>query len=180
MSIELMKISFQGFYNTWKMLDEKIDVDTPSELFIPWVVNGAFACELGLKYILTTENIAFNRTHLLHELFNLLPEPTRLELWKNLKERNSFYTDEYIQIHFLGISNAFEDFRYAHEHSLVIIGSFAKDFFTTIFEKLNTYPHYGFEKRISHEIDETEFDSKVNKALTETYSRIKSRERKKK
>ena len=175
-----MKFSYQGFYETWKTLDEKIDVNIISELYFRWIVNGAFACELGLKYILTTENIAFNRTHLLHELFNLLPESIRLELWKKLKKRNSFYTDEYIQTHVFDISNAFEDYRYAHEHSLVTVGSFARDFFTTIFEKIDTYPMYKLKQVSAQGINEEEVESEIEKTLIDTYSRISRKERKKK
>jgi len=48
-----MSFNFNGFYQTWLLLDDKANSNTPNFYSIPWIVNGAFACEIGMKYILT-------------------------------------------------------------------------------------------------------------------------------
>ena len=39
------------------MLDKVTNLTAVDVYTIPWIVNGAFACELGLKYILTQNAI---------------------------------------------------------------------------------------------------------------------------
>lgn len=65
-----MSFNFNGFYQTWLMLDEKVKNDKTDCYLIPWIVNGAFACEVGIKYILAQNQIGFKKEH----LFAYLPE----------------------------------------------------------------------------------------------------------
>ena len=67
-----MSFNFNSFYQTWLMLDEKIESDMEMCYLIPWIVNGAFACEVGMKYILAQNKIVYTKEHFLHELYNLL------------------------------------------------------------------------------------------------------------
>ena len=69
-----MSFNFNGFYQTWLMLDEKVKNGKTDCYLIPWIVNGAFACEVGIKYILAQNQIGFKKEHLLHELYNFLPD----------------------------------------------------------------------------------------------------------
>lgn len=87
-----------AFYDVFKELEKRLEnsgiVETPPEhrnptlLVVPYIVNGAFACELALKYILVENQIGFcisARGHDLEYLFSLLPPQIRQSLKAKLK-----------------------------------------------------------------------------------------------
>ena len=179
-SKEVHSTVFKSFYATWELLSENTDLNGVDDYLLAWIVNGAFACELGLKYILSMENTEYNKTHLLHDLFNLLPNDIKREIWNELKSTNKFYTDEHINQGIFYISNAFEDFRYAFEHTIFIDTTFANDFFKIVFNHVNKYPSYCLKECQATDEDEKNYDKAFERAQSEMFARIKSKERKQK
>ena len=87
-----------AFYDVFKGLEKRLEdsgiVETPPEhrnptlLAVPYIVNGAFACELALKYLLVKNQISFcisSKGHDLEYLFGLLPPPLKQSLKDKLK-----------------------------------------------------------------------------------------------
>lgn len=169
--------AFYSFYNAWKTLSLKSDNEQINEYTIPSIVNGAFASELALKYILSVEKINYKKTHLLHELFNLLPQSKKTNIWNVLKKNYPMYSDEQLKLLVISISNSFEDFRYFYEHDLVIDWYFCKVFFNAIFEQALSYPKYRLVKVESNEELENKFNRIEKKAQEEIFSRIKRKEK---
>jgi len=132
-------LAFESFYSTWRLLDDRIDFKTISEYTLPWIVNGAFACEIGMKYILSRNGISISKVHLLHVLFSHLPSNDKAAIWDRLKDSNN-YQDDYISNSILLISNVFNNFRYSYEHTLVIDMDFAANFFNAVYEQVRSYP----------------------------------------
>lgn len=132
-------LAFESFYSAWRLLDDKIDFKTISDYTLPWIVNGAFACEIGMKYILSRNGISISKVHLLHVLFNHLPNNDKAAIWDRLKSSYS-YQDDYINDSILLISNAFNNFRYSYERTLSIDMDFAANFFNAVYEQVRLYP----------------------------------------
>lgn len=114
-----------AFYDVFKNLEKRLEhsgiveesadnTRQPTLLSVPYIVNGAFACELALKYILIENQIDFcisSRGHNLEYLFNLLPPAEKQTLQNLLK--NAGNIDEASlkeNIHLLGES--FNQWRY--------------------------------------------------------------------
>jgi len=88
-----------AFYAVFVQLEEqikglsphnnKLNGKLPTLLSVPCMVNGAFACELALKYLLTSSNIPFDmaRGHNLKYLFQLLPQGQNDTLTQLIKKR---------------------------------------------------------------------------------------------
>lgn len=87
-----------AFYDVFKGLENRLEnsgiAETPPEhknptlLEVPYVVNGAFACELALKFLLVENQISFcisAKGHNLEYLFNLLPSSIKQSLKAKLK-----------------------------------------------------------------------------------------------
>ena len=149
-----MSLCYRGFYETWCILDEKNDVNTVNDYTIPWVVNGAFACEIGMKYILQRHKI---------------------EIMKELCEKNPLFSPKQLNQEILLISNAFCEFRYSFEEILVLKNDFFRSWCVAIFKQVNKYPSYEITERDWKEDDISlaEFDQKVLKAQNEMLSRLK-------
>lgn len=71
-----------GFHN------DKHDENLPPLLSVPYMVNGAFASELALKYMLISSNVTFNmkKGHDLAYLFQLLPQTQKNILTASIKK----------------------------------------------------------------------------------------------
>ena len=116
-----MTFQAKSFYNAYIAL-EQIGGQTEEDLllFIPTVVNGAFAVELILKAILANNKVKYENEHNLLSLFLLLPESFQAELICNLTKKASEYKDpEKFADELVLISNAFVDWRYAYENKPV-------------------------------------------------------------
>lgn len=179
MMIEQMGLCYTQFYKTWCMLDDKLDVDSPNDYLFPWIVNGAFACEIGMKYILANNGIDFKKIHLLGDLYNLLPDNHKTDISKELFERCPQYTIEQFNQEILLLSNSFCDYRYCYEYSLSINTTFFKIWCVAIFKQVNQYPLYKLVKCADiNNISLDEFDEKVLNAHNEALSRLNRKKRK--
>jgi len=113
-----------AFYDVFKGLEKRLEnsgiVETPPEyknptlLEVPYIVNGAFACELALKYLLVENHISFcisAKGHNLEYLFDLLPPSVKQPLKDKLKNAGNI-TDtelrENIHLH----ADSFNQWRY--------------------------------------------------------------------
>ena len=108
-----MSFNYNGFYDTWCILDKKIDLMSVDIYTIPWIVNGSFACELGLKYILSINNVEFKREHRLHKLFELLPDNDKMAIFNDICEKLPNYSNEQLIREILLVSDAF--WRQSHQ-----------------------------------------------------------------
>ena len=172
-----MSLNYRGFYETWYLLDEVTDLSSVDVYTIPWIVNGAFACELGLKYILIQNNISFKREHFLHKLFELLPHKDKMAIFKELREKYPNYSNEQLSREILLISDAFCNFRYAYEYSLTSNLMFQKIWFEAIFNQVATYPSYELIERTNKpDITMDELDKKILKTQNEMLSELKKKE----
>ena len=113
-----------AFYDVFKGLEKRLEnsgiVETPPEhknptlLEVPYIVNGAFACELALKYLLVENQISFcisSKGHDLEYLFNLLPSSIKQSLKAKLKiagNINDAELTENIHLH----AESFNQWRY--------------------------------------------------------------------
>lgn len=93
--------------------DNKSNGETPILLSVPYMVNGAFACELALKYLLIASNIAFDmaKGHNLEYLFQLLPKEQKDILTPLIRTRSSL-NDSVFQEGLSSIANIFNKQRY--------------------------------------------------------------------
>lgn len=117
-----------AFYDVFKGLEKRLEgsgiVETPPVhknpilLQVPYIVNGAFACELALKYILVDNQIGFcisAKGHNLEYLFDLLPPSIRQSLKAKLKNAANIDDTELREnIHLLG--DSFNQWRYLFSH----------------------------------------------------------------
>lgn len=175
-----MSCCYRGFYETWCMLDIKIDLSTVNNYTIPWIVNGSFACEVGMKYILQQNNIEFDKVHLLHELYNLLPDSHKMAITKELFEKFPSYTLEQLNQEILLLSDAFCNFRYFYENSLTVNMHFFKVWCLAIYKQVDKYRSYTIvERTASDSITIEEFDEKMLKVNNEMLSNLKKRNRQK-
>ena len=174
-----MSFNFNSFYQTWLMLDEKIESDMEMCYLIPWIVNGAFACEVGMKYILVQNKIVYTKEHFLHELYNLLPDKHKEEISRALYEQYPGYTWEYFNQEILLLSDSFCDFRYSYEKLLVLDMKFFKIWCQAIFKQVNTYPIYVLNEHIGEpDITIEELDEKILKAQNEMLENLSKKGKK--
>lgn len=113
----------QAFYTVFLQLEkqlknsglhnDKSDENLPPLLSVPYMVNGAFACELALKYLLISNNVAFDmvKGHNLEYLFQLLPTEQKCHL-KELIKNNSNLDDKAFQDGLNSIADTFNKQRY--------------------------------------------------------------------
>lgn len=90
-----------AFYDVYKSLEKRLESSgihndpsgnhIPTLLSVPYIVNGAFACELALKYVLIENQINFCYTdgHNLKYLFNLLPQRDKNNIENILKMKTN-------------------------------------------------------------------------------------------
>lgn len=168
---------FSSFYQAWRLIDNAFDSKNPEQgLMLPWVVNGAFTCELGLNYMLATKGIPYGRTHLLHELINLLPDEQRLPIMTAIQQTYFMDTEEAIDDKIRMLSNAFEDFRYAYEQKAIVDIAFARIVFEAIIRQTCTLPTY---KLTEIEADEDTVEKLEQECIDATLTRVQKKERKK-
>lgn len=85
-----------AFYTVFIQLEKQLKnsglydestVKLPTLLSVPYFVNGAFACELALKYLLISSNVPFDmgKRHNLAYLFQLLPQRQKEILAASIK-----------------------------------------------------------------------------------------------
>lgn len=169
-----MSFNYRGFYETWRMLDKATNLTAVNVYTLPWIVNGAFACELGLKYILTQNEISYKKEHYLHRLFELLPNEDRVAILNELYEKCPDYSNDQITREILLVSDAFCNFRYSYEHTLTSNLSFCKVWFEAIFNQVATYPSYELIERTGNpDITTDEFDEKLLETQNEMISKLK-------
>lgn len=111
-------------------------------LLVPEFVNRAFACELYLKAIAALRNIDTGRKHELDDLFYLLNDEDKRNIydtWRECAGENIIDVD-YIKKMFIdnlkSIRNVFKRFRYAHEWSggtISISSSYTPDQYHLLF-----------------------------------------------
>ena len=106
----------KSFYNAYIALEQlKVD-DDPLLLFVPKLVNGAFAVELTLKAILNKYGIKYDKEHNLKVLFDKLPSNIQVDFWKYLISKKPEYADkEKRENELIIMSNAFVKWRYCFE-----------------------------------------------------------------
>ena len=112
-----------AFYAVFLQLEEqlknsglhsnKLDAEIPTLHSVPYMVNGAFACELALKYLLISSNISFDmvKGHNLEYLFHLLPKKQKDTLTLLIKKR-SCLDDSSFQAGLNSIADIFNKQRY--------------------------------------------------------------------
>lgn len=114
-----------AFYDVFKNLEKRLDhsgiveesTDNPRQptlLSVPYIVNGAFSCELALKYILIKNQIDFcisSKGHKLEYLFNLLPQAEKQTLQNLLKNAGNI-DDDSLKENILLLSDSFNQWRY--------------------------------------------------------------------
>lgn len=113
-----------AFYDVFKSLEKRLansgivktapTDNLPTLLQVPYIVNGAFACELALKYILVDNQISFcisSKGHNLEYLFNLLPETEKNELKNSLKNVGNI-NDSTLQKNIHILADSFNQWRY--------------------------------------------------------------------
>lgn len=176
--IKQMSVTYMGFYKTWCILDSQIDLTTVDDYTIPWIVNGALACEIGMKYILTQNCVDVPKIHLLHELYNKLPDTHKIEISNRLFAACPTYKMEQFNQEILLLSNAFCDFGYPYEHALSLDLQFFRTWCLAIFEQVEKYPAYMLVKNSSGcAISEQEFDEKLFYTHSQMLDRVNKKSR---
>lgn len=174
--LKQMGYNFYSFYQTWVLLDEKVNLFPVNDYTIPWIVNGAFACEIGIKYILLQNQVEYKKEHLLHELFNLLPDTHKIEILSDLALKYPECSWEQFNQEILLLSDAFCNFRYFYEHTLTFNPDFCKTWFQAIFRQVNKYPSYKVVQRFSEpDISMEELDEKILNAQNDMLERLKKK-----
>lgn len=114
--------NFRAFYKASKELYSKIDranyVNTFDEVVV-FVVNASFACEIGLKTILSKEAKKEFKEHNLHDLFNKLSNSSKQQIINNMsslkdKSINSSEFYNYLSV----VADNFPRVRYWYEHGI--------------------------------------------------------------
>ena len=85
--------SAKSFYNAYIALDQLEPPQDELLLYIPKLVNGAFATELIIKAILVEQDIPYNNEHNLKILFEKLPMEIQKRVWQFLTQKASEYAD---------------------------------------------------------------------------------------
>lgn len=81
----------------------------------PKIVNTAFACEIFLKTLLTSNGIEYKRAHNLEHLYNLLPANYQSAIEQEIIVRFGKTKDMFGFTYFHNVSMAFNDWRYSFE-----------------------------------------------------------------
>lgn len=118
MKNSLLWLYVEAFYRAFLLLedaDKKYPRDEHIYYLITAVVNGAFACELALKSILIENDISFEKNHNLYELFQLLPDVYKDEIYLRLRTGAPPYDMGNFDIDFTFFSEAYYKWRYAYE-----------------------------------------------------------------
>lgn len=111
-----------AFYTVFLQLEEQLKnnglhnnltAKLSTLLSVPYMVNGAFACELALKYLLFSSNILFDmvKGHNLEYLFQLLPQEQKDTLISLIK-KGTCLDDSTFQDGLRSIANTFNRQRY--------------------------------------------------------------------
>lgn len=109
----------KAFYNAYIALDQ-LKPDEKHLLFVPKLVNGAFAIELSIKTILVEKNIPYQKEHNLKVLFKKLPLDIQNKIWNYLAEKAPEYADiEKRENELLLISEIFVQYRYCFEGDII-------------------------------------------------------------
>lgn len=93
----------------------------------PYIVNGAFAVELALKFLTYREKGEFEYGHNLEKLFNQLPEPHKSILTQKIC-KDAHQSIETMATNIKSISMKFEEFRYFFEHDTISFSNFFNEF----------------------------------------------------
>ena len=177
-----MSHCYESFHRAWLLLDACKETGqniVEPDYALPWIVNGAFACELGMKYILECNNLSYHKEHLLHELFNKLPDKDAIAISSELIKQYPGYDKDFFSQNILLISDAFCNFRYAYEKNLVLEFKFCKLFFEAVFNQVATYPSYTLiERSESSDFTEKDFDEKALKTANEMLLSLSKKESK--
>lgn len=106
----------KSFYNAYIALEQIKNEEDPFLLYVPMLVNGAFAVELTLKAILTKQKIEYKNEHNLKVLFDKLPLDIQKELWDFLEKKKPEYADsQKRETELIIMSDAFVKWRYCFE-----------------------------------------------------------------
>lgn len=142
---KLMITECKAFYETFQMIEnnlnnskEKFNYDIIWDF--PYVVNGAFAVEIAIKFLLVLANIDFptgSKGHDLFKLYSLLKinkNTIKNDYKKILKLFNEegYKSDEIIILNLKSFSKAFNDWRYAFSKKAVGYNGFFIVFVKTI------------------------------------------------
>lgn len=138
-----------AFYDVFKRLEKRLKhngiVETPSEhrnpvlLEVPYIVNGAFACELALKYLLIENQISFcisAKGHDLEYLFDLLP-PSIKQLLKVKLKNAANINDTELRKNIHLYANCFNQWRYLFAN--IAENIYYNKFFNVFVNQLCTY-----------------------------------------
>ena len=122
-SLSILYREIDAFYYVFNSLDKmpkfngitdyKPTERLPLLLSVPYITNGAFACELALKYILIDSKVTFQtgKGHNLKYLFELLPNEDKNEITNHIVVNNGVSPEEvYDELSI--IANSFVDRRY--------------------------------------------------------------------
>lgn len=96
-------------------------------LTYPLVVNGAFAAELALKFLIFQENLKFDCIHSLYQLFYQLPSKHKVPLTEIIYKQ-ARQNAKTLEVNLSNIANLFEDFRYAFGKEQLGFTNFFNDF----------------------------------------------------
>jgi len=97
------------------------------DLMSPLVVNGAFAAELALKFLIFKEDGEFDCIHNLRTLFEHLPDCHKVSLTEALYQQ-AHQNAEKLGFNLKNISNLFVDFRYAFSKDRIGYTNFFSEF----------------------------------------------------
>lgn len=125
-SFESMKSAMENFkkaaitlYLEERKVSEQSGVSLDTSI-IPAIVLDAFSCELALKALAEKRGINAERSHLLDELFNKLPEADKNSISEKVIEILSERRKEYGKVEFniclKNVGKAFVDWRYYYEN----------------------------------------------------------------
>lgn len=106
-------------------------------LLFPWIVNGALAAELALKFLTFRETQSFKTTHNLRELYRELPTIHKSELLERLKTQ-AHQNEETLTQNLKTFAEAFVCFRYPFGRGSFGISGIFHDFVKIVCE-------YAFE-----------------------------------
>lgn len=153
----------EGFYNVFKQLENITSFTCDlketgwdewlenAKLFNPCVVNGSFACEMALKYLIVRRKCEFNKTHKLYELFQDLPTKDKETLEKQLNSFSSYFITD-LNSEIKALSNNFIDFRYTFSFKNLSISIFFKSFVETICDYAITESKHNEEEVMKLEV----------------------------
>ena len=161
----------KAFYNAYIAL-EQLKPDDEWLLFVPRLVNGAFAAELTIKTILVEQNIPYDKEHNLKILFDKLPLDIQNKIWEYLENKAPEYSDaEKRETELLLISEAFVQCRYCFEGNITaafdvrFLSAFANASICIMFEL--GYNAFITERNVSPE-EFAEIDAKIENNRSES------------